>query len=496
MISVTPKIIYDCDVLIVGGGPAGSGLAFHLASKGIKVTVVESAVFPRDKICGDGVSPIALAELDKMGITGADEFEKANEINKVGLFLKDDKVFIDLSKPDYLPYHARIIPRIELDNWIYEAAKKAGATFIQGTTVTEYTTSENAAVVSLKSGDKTFKLKTKLLVGADGANSTIARQLHGRKPKDDYQLLGLRAYYDNVNGPNDRVDIYFNEDGFPGIFWMFPKGATGANIGIAMISKTFPVKPDHVKKILLSHIENNEDIKERIGDGEPAEKIKGWPITFFNPKQKLSDNRIMLVGEAAGLINPLSGDGIQYALLSARWATETIEQCVAEDRFSAQDLDTYTVKVKEEVAFDFALSNLLVQFPRNKTFTKMWIKILTAMIAKAKVDKEYADTIAGIFEGTYPSYKALNLSFILKTLKQGGVELTNSFEAHIKNPEKSLDTGMEMVDFLTKIITEVKDNPKAHLKWITDTVLKTATVAKHLVKTVDMEKVNKVFRSE
>ncbi|NVK64651.1 MAG: geranylgeranyl reductase family protein [Flavobacteriales bacterium] len=496
MIRVTPKIKYDCDVMIVGAGPAGSGLAFHLASKGIKVTVVESAVFPRDKICGDGVSPIALAELDKMGITHTKEFDQTNEINKVGLFLKDDKVFIDLSKPDHLPYHARIIPRIELDNWIYTAAKNAGATYIEGTSVTEYLSSENGVVVHLKSGENKSTLKTKLLVGADGGNSTIARQLHGRKPNDEFQLLGLRAYYDNVNGPNDRVDIYFNEDGFPGIFWMFPVGEKGANVGIAMISKTFPSKPDHVKKILLAHIENNKDIKERIGEGELSDKIRGWPITFFNPKQKLSDNRIILIGEAAGLINPLSGDGIQYALLSARWASETIEECVKENRFSAQDLNKFTLKVKEEVAYDFSLSNLLVQFPRNKTFTKMWIKILTVMIAKAKEDKEYADTIAGIFEGTYPSYHALNLSFILKTLKQGGVELSNSFQEHLTDPQKSITTGAEMMELFTKIMSEVKDNPKQHLKWIADTVLKTGTVAKHVVKTVDLESLSGVFRTE
>jgi menaquinone-9 beta-reductase len=124
---------YDCDVLIVGGGPAGSGLAYHLSKKGYKVIVAEAAIFPRDKVCGDGVSPIALAELHAMGITGTEKFALANEINKVGLFIKTDKVFINLSKPDHLPYHARIIPRIELDSWIYEAAKNAGAIYHEST---------------------------------------------------------------------------------------------------------------------------------------------------------------------------------------------------------------------------------------------------------------------------------------------------------------------------------------------------------------------------
>ncbi len=490
MITVKPKIDYDCDALIVGGGPAGSGLAFHLASKGIKVIVVEACVFPRDKICGDGVSPIALAELEKMGITRTKKFKKANEIKRVGLFLKNSNAFINLSKPDSLPFHARIIPRLELDNWIFEAAKKAGASYLEGTRVVNYSISSNSALVQLKDAKKTFSLKTKLIVGADGANSIIARKLHHRKPKDDYQLLGLRAYYKNVNGPRDRVDIYFDEGGFPGIFWMFPKGSNGANIGIAMISKTLPYKPPHIKELLMHHISNNPDILKRIGKGEIEGKIDGWPITFFNSKQKISDDRLMLIGEAAGLINPLSGDGIQYALLSARWASETIETCLKANDFSSDSLYGYTKRVHKEVGYDFALSDLLVQFPRNKSFTKVWMQILTVMIERAKEDQEYADVVAGIFEGTYPSYRALTASFVLKSLKQGGVEIGKVLSNSIKKPNASIDTSIEATQQLFKLIEDLKNHPKEHLDWAGRTATKVFVLAKHIAKTIDLKDLN------
>ena len=89
MLNVKSITNYDCDVLIVGGGPAGSSLAYHLAKEGRKVIVVEAEEFPRDKVCGDGVSPIAVNELHKMNITNFDEFNQANEINEVGLFVKN-----------------------------------------------------------------------------------------------------------------------------------------------------------------------------------------------------------------------------------------------------------------------------------------------------------------------------------------------------------------------------------------------------------------------
>lgn len=488
MLVLKQKINYDCDVLIVGGGPSGSALAFHLAKVGAKVIVVEAEKFPRDKVCGDGVSPIALSELDKMGITKTKNFARANEIKKVGLFLKNDQVFINLSKPEHLKYHARIIPRIELDNMIFEAAKKAGASYIEKARVLKYSISSTAALVTLKTPSGTSTLKTKLVVGADGSRSIISRQLRGTKPSEDYQLLGLRAYYNNVNGPTDRVDIYFSEEGFPGIFWMFPKGKSDANIGMAMISKTFPKKPDHIKNLLLNHIANHPEIQKRIGKGSLEAKMEGWPITFFNTSQKLCSDRVLLVGEAAGLINPLSGDGIQYALLSSSWAAQTIENCLEVDDFSESNLNSYVRKVHKEVGYDFALSNLLVQFPKNKTLTKIWMQILTILISRAKKDKAYADIIAGIFEGTYPSYKALTIPFILKSIKQGGVEVGNALLESLKSPDEILEDSADVLNSLFKIVEEIKEDPVQQLKWAGTTLSKTAAVAGHLVKRVNLHK--------
>lgn len=438
--------------------------------------VAEAEKFPRDKVCGDGVSPVALAELHQMGITGTKKFEKANEITHVGLFIKDEKVSIELDKPESLPFHARIIPRIELDTWIYEAAKKAGAVYVESTRVVHYDITPQAASVTLNNSEKEFQIKARVLVGADGSSSTIARQMRGGKPSKEYQLLGLRAYYEGINGPKDRVDIYFSEDNFPGIFWLFPKGSDGANIGIASVSQTLPDNPSHVKKLLLNHIKNNPDIQERIGDGKAEGKIRGWPITFFNPGSQITGNRLLLVGEAAGLINPLSGDGIQYALLSARWASEALASCLQEDDLSETALESYKNEVLEEIGYDFALSNLLVQFPRNKTFTKAWMTILSVMIARAKKDPEYASIIAGIFEGTYPSYDALTLPFIIKSLEEGSIEVGNM----VRDPSSMIENSTAVLEDLVEISEDLLQDPVIHGKWAVKTAAKTLSVAGYL----------------
>lgn len=483
MITIKPILKYDCDVLIAGGGPAGSALAYHLAKKGLKTIVAEAERFPRDKICGDGVSPIALAELDLMGIKKWKNFESANEINKVGLFIKNDKVFIDLSKPDHLPYHARIIPRMELDNWICASAKRAGAHFLEDTRLVQYTSGESGVVAQLKQKGSTKNIHAKVLAGADGSGSVVSRSMAGNRHSDEYQLLGLRAYYDNVNGPTDRVDIYFTDESFPGIYWLFPKGPHGANIGMACISATLPHKASSIKNQLASHIQNNADIRERIGQGLPDGKTNGWILKFFNPNSVLTSNRVLLVGDAAGLINPLSGDGIQYAMLSARWASEILYECWQQDDFSGTALFNYRKKVDKELGYDFALSNLLVQFSRNKTLTPVWMKILGVMIARAKEDKEYADIIAGIFAGNYPSQKALNVNFILKSLFQGGKEVTSSFLSNIiNNPMSMIENSISFSQTAAHVLQELTGHRQQQKKWILNTAGKTLAVAGHAIK--------------
>lgn len=483
MISVRVVQKYDCDVLIVGGGPGGSSLAYRLAESGLKTIVLEAHTFPRDKVCGDGVSPIALSELKKLGITNLQKFKKANEITKVGLFINDEKVFIDLPTAKHLPFHARIIPRLELDNWIYEAAKSKGAIFKEDTRLVNFETTATAVTAKIKQGDTISYIRSKMIVGADGSNSTVARIINGEKASENFQLLGLRAYYENVNGPNDRVDIFFTKDNFPGIYWMFPSGDKKANIGLAMVASTLPKNEQHVKTLLTNHILQNKDIADRIGKGKIKGKIAGWPLTFYNSKNSITGNRLLLIGDAAGLINPLSGDGIQYALLSGRWASECIIECAKQNDFSNNALLIYKKKINEELAYDFALSNMLIQFARNRILTPVWMEIMEVLIEQAQADKEYADIIAGIFEGTYPSYKALNTDFITKSLLQGGLHI-GSFASKtiLEGPEQWLKTGTQASKMAFSILDSLKQNPSGNLKWLTSVLGKGLSVLGHVLK--------------
>ncbi|MFD1163374.1 NAD(P)/FAD-dependent oxidoreductase [Hwangdonia seohaensis] len=479
MIQIRPKIDFDCDVLIVGGGPAGSALAHHLSKMNIKTIVVEAERFPRDKVCGDGVSPIALKELHDIGITQTEAFKKANSIEKVGLFLNKDQTFIQLEKPETLPFHARIIPRIELDYMVYKAAKSAGAQFIENARVVDFKVSAHKVVTTYKKGASEKEIISKLIVGADGSRSLVGRKLRGNMPDPAYQLLGLRSYFKNVNGPKNRVDVYFSKENFPGIYWLFPKGENGANVGMAMVFKTCPQQASEVRKCFSNFIESNPDLKKRLGKGKAIEKIQGWPITFYNSQNPIISHRAMLIGEAAGLINPLSGDGIQYAVLSARWASVEIKKCSEQNDFSYAAMAGYQTKIESELEYDFALSNLLVQFGRNKTLSPLWMSFLKILIARCKEDPKFAGTIAGIFEGTYPSYKALRAEFILKIAMQAGIDANSYILNRANQPAQFVKDGSQFAKTSKDILIELSKDPKAHLGWLADVAGKTFKVAKH-----------------
>lgn len=482
MLILKEKIHFDCDILISGGGPAGSALAWHLAKQGLKIIVAEAEKFPRDKVCGDAVSPIAIKELHDMGITRMSVFKKANEITKVGLFTEEDYAIVNLHLPEELPYHARIIPRLELDSSIYQKAEKAGAIYYLESRVIHYKVYPEKVITTVKRNKEEIKITSKMLIGADGSRSVVRRILQNQYLDDGFQLLGLRAYYDEVNGPLDRMDVYFLKENFPGIFWFFPEGKSGANIGLATLSKTFPQKQIQARNLLINHINGNKDIRERIGNGKLRHKIEGWPITFYDPKKEVIAERVLLAGEAAGLINPLSGDGIQYALLSARWASETILKCFRENSFKRKDLLEYKKRLEQELGYDLAFSNLIVHFPRNKSLLPVWMTAVDILVARAKNDPKFAEIIVGISEGTFPSFKALTSDFVLKLILQSGISANQYVMNNAQQPSHFADDGKQFAKSLKSIAGEISSVPKENIKWLGELAAKLYSVSKYVVK--------------
>jgi geranylgeranyl reductase family protein len=398
-----------CDVVVAGGGPAGAAAAAHLAAAGLDVVVLDRAAFPRDKACGDFVGPTALRELDTLGLAAGPEVRAANKIRRAGLFLDGRRLIVrSLPRIEGMPAFGRTIPRRRLDALVLDAARERGARVVERARVLGFVADRTSVDVAYERAGAPGTVRAAVLVGADGSSSAVARELRGSPPPSKDRIMAVRAYVDGVAGPADRADLYFGSDSFPGYYWLFPTGDGTANIGVGMLLDTVPPSRQHLRTLLGELVERDRGLAARLPSRTVAGRIVGWPLTTYNPRLPLVGDRLVLVGDAAGLINPLNGEGIQYALASGRLASGAIASALdAGGGPTARALAPYTAAVAEELRLDMALAGTVVQLIRNRALTPVWLETLRLIAARAKRDPDYADTVGGILAGLVPASRVL-----------------------------------------------------------------------------------------
>ena len=410
MPNVAVKPTYDADVIIAGAGPAGAAAATHLARLGASVILIDRTTFPRDKVCGDFVGPAALIELGKLGIAETDGFLLTNIGRRGAIFVDGEEL---ISKPfpaiEGIPPYGRVIPRYVFDKFIVDAARSAGARLIEGTRVTDCQAGGSAVTVELVNASGGFALRCKLLIGADGSSSAVARIMRGLAPPRCDRFIASRAYFTNVDGPEDRLDLYFDGTCFPGYYWLFPAGNGEANVGLGVALETLPAHNETPAVMLQRLIREDNALSARLGNARLHGKIKSWPLITYNHQLPIVFDRVMMIGDAAGLINPLNGEGIQYALLSARWAAEAVAPCLQSGDFSALALAPYAARVESELRYDMALARLIIQLTSNRALTPVWIEVFKILAARARKDDQLADTVSGIFAGLTPAREVLKV---------------------------------------------------------------------------------------
>jgi geranylgeranyl reductase family protein len=467
MIQIRPDPNCDCDVLVVGAGPAGASAAIHLTRSGLKVILIDCQSFTRDKVCGDFVSPLALFELARIGITSLPDFKRTNKIHKAALYL-DGKVLISqpIPKLENLPSYGRVIPRLMLDNWILAAARDAGVSVFEGFRLTHFEKETNGIWAQVKGQNKTITFRTQLLIGADGSRSTIRHLLSNRPISKDNRIIAVRTYFKGINGRSDRADLYFSGDSFPGYCWLFPINHNAANVGVGMIADTIPHANYNLRKLLKHLIENDEALSRRLRGARRVGRIIGWPLITYKPEREVVADRVVLIGDAAGLINPLNGEGIQYALLSGRWVSETILMCATQQDYSRESLENYSVRVEKELSYDMALAALIVELIRNRRLNPIWLQALRIIVQRAEIDPDYAHTAGGVLAGMIPASNVLNSKFITKTLKQGALStMVGAVKNLVRGPHQTRKTCSDAAQTGFVLIKDTIQHPTDFLKW-------------------------------
>jgi hypothetical protein len=375
------------DIVIVGAGPAGCTAALTLKDSGLNVLMLEKAIFPRDKACGDSVSWIVKKVLNEINPDFAEELnilEPKTYINKARLYSpKNDNIDVSFSKIGYC------IKRIDLDNWLFETACKNSLLSVR----------QNVSVKNVEYIDLGVKLTTsngetiysKLIIGCDGANSIINRKLTNNKLERKHHSGAVSQYIKNVKDlDSSRLEVYFVKGFSPGYFWIFPLSATEANVGFGMLSETISVQNIDLKKCFYQIISSSPGIKERFENAEINGEIRGFGLPLGSKKRKISGNNFMLCGDAASLIDPFTGEGIERAMQSGKMAAELAIKCFNENNFSDNFLKQYDEIVYKKVWKTFKEHYWLQQILGGREWlVNLFIKFANIPFIKKQIPKMF-----------------------------------------------------------------------------------------------------------
>jgi geranylgeranyl reductase family protein len=334
----------EFDVIICGAGPAGSTCALALADSGLRVAVLEKNNFPRDKTCGDAVAayvPKVLATINSSLTRSLEDFKEKVSVNICRLVAPNQKA-LDLR----FNQTGFISRRIDWDNFLFEkASAQTNTAFFLNHTIRDVRITSDKATVT--AGDTEFK--GRLVIGCDGAHSVLNRKITGTRPHPDHHCGAVRAYYSNVSEiPDHTFEIHLVKDILPGYFWIFPVKNNLANVGLGVLSSAISKRKMDLRSSLQKVVEEIPYISDRFKNAERIGKIEGFGLPLGSRKVPMSGDRFMLCGDAASLIDPLSGEGIGQAIVSGRYAGWQTKKCFEENNFSAGFMRQYDAQVYQK----------------------------------------------------------------------------------------------------------------------------------------------------
>ena len=342
------------EVIIVGAGPAGAMTAIILARQGHDVLLLDRQPFPRDKTCGDAVPAGAVELMYEMGMQ-----EKVETAVSQGEFypvykmqlVSPQKHILDatFSKGQHLGLDSYVAPRLFFDATLQQHAVDSGAEF-QAWAVKE-PIMENGRVIGVRAqaNGSTKEYHAPIVIGADGVTSVITRALRPKEKlhKDHHRAVALRAYIEDLEEIPNTVEFFLYKEILPGYAWIFPTGEGQANIGLGLRLDYFRKHKLRLKNMLQDFLQMPA-IKKRVRQGGKLHGIATWQLNFGSQKrlQHVFDGAL-LVGDAAGFINPLTGGGIHNALISARLAAQTVHEALADKDTSSERLRIYEERCHE-----------------------------------------------------------------------------------------------------------------------------------------------------
>ena len=335
---MTTSHAMETDVLVVGAGPGGAAAAYHLARHGVDVTVVDRATFPREKVCGDGITPRGVASMLRMGVNPDDPgFERVK-----GLRVYSRSATIELPWPELRswPNYGLVRTRHDFDQLLVDRATKAGARLLEATEAVAPTFRDGWVTGGTirPAGDHAAEptvVRARYVIAADGAASRFAGPAGVRR--DDSRPLGIaaRRYYRATYHPGpwfeSWLDLWEGDLLLPGYGWLFPVAGGRINLGAGLLNTFKGFKDISAQRLFdafATMLPSDWGISEETADG----RVLSGPLPMSFNRTPQAVPGMLVVGDAAGAVNPFNGEGIAYAMESGELAAELISDALVLNR--------------------------------------------------------------------------------------------------------------------------------------------------------------------
>jgi menaquinone-9 beta-reductase len=420
--------IIDYEVVIIGGGVAGCAAAIYLAKAGVKVAVIEQQHAPLETAHSYLLAPGSLRELKNMGINIA-ETAIGNIITHATIYLNGQELAGgDFPEVEDMPRLAKAVPIKALNQALLSGAHAAGATVLEGWRVINFAVESNWVTVIAGAKDATRTIRARMLIGADGIDSIVTRRLKGSPWSRTQRAAAARALYNYVLDDPSKATLYYDNESFPGYSWIFPTSKGQATVGLGYVLGPNPPHEDP-KTMLMKLIQNNPAMHERLKDAQLVGEIEVLESNLFDKQVPLIGDRLMVIGLAAGLVNPYNGEGLQMGLLSAKWAAETIQSCTTSGIFAQAALTPYTRRIEGKFGYGFQLSDTILSLVRNRNLNATWIGEFEAMGKKCATDPQYKRLASGVQSGMIFPTEEVTAQILTGTLQQSALAGVAAFSS-------------------------------------------------------------------
>lgn len=382
------------DVLIVGAGPGGSSASMVLSRHGIDHVLADRATFPRDKVCGDALSGKVMRTLERLDSGLARRLrEDARQLPSWGVIFTapgGTSLRVPFSRSiGQGDAPGAIMPRVSFDELLFNAAVSRAARPLQNSRLDRF--ERTAQGWQVLAGAET-RIHARIVIAADGANSKFARHVAGLPMEPRHHCAGVRAYYSGVSGldPQGFIELIFLRDLLPGYLWIFPMANGLANVGLGLRSDQVGKRRADLRSMLQDLVGHHPALRARMAAARMEGAIQGLGLPLGSKRRPISGDGYLLVGDAAHLIDPFTGEGISHAMISGMHAADVAAAALHNGATSATALRAYDARVWERLGKELSISSRLQQLAAIP-----WL--FDRVVNKAVKNPALADMISSMF---------------------------------------------------------------------------------------------------